>query len=325
MKNSFKLLCLSLILIGITGCISTADKVTLPEIGDVQTQLKIGGPVEELVRIVGTTPIFLKNGIVRFKMADGDIWLRCITEDGKFTQVLFWGTVVRLPDGTTIKKSSNDAHQKETEGNPICIDISIVTDFNAGKRTGKCYYEQYSPENILIEASEKGDKLKEVSLVFINGKYVLQKGDIPKGSEFKYLAGYLANLQLVQSLISKGIKEATPLENGRRLFSFKSNTEPFVIRILNKKIVYPAPWSVNGYVEPRKDKNGFDFDIKFKVAWKIKSTSEIQDTDFSGTFREKKKSFGENIIMSEWKQLYISTPGTLTPVTNPQMIFDNLL
>jgi hypothetical protein len=320
---------LLLLLVGyISGCATLTKEA--PEqcspynVEEIQGKLKVGMTIDSLEKIVGSAPELLDNGAAKFKLKNGDLWVRCLTDGEKLKQVIFWGTIIRLPDGTTIKKTSKDQVIKKILKNPICIDVSINTQFNGEKRTGKCYYEQYGPESIVVEASEKGNRTKKVSLVLVNGKYLLQKGDIPAGNEFKYLAGYMANLQLLQRLVGRGMKEATPVENGIRNFKFSSDKEPFVIKILNKKMVYPAPWDVKGFVEPIKGKKGFNFNIDFKVSWGNSPNAKIQKTEFSGFFRQKEKIFGKDIIILEWKQLLMTGKGDLKPLKNPFGSFEEM-
>lgn len=312
-----------------SGCAVFNDEPTaqksLLKIEEIQDQLKVGMDFEDLKALVSTEPELLDNGTAKFNMQNGDLWIRVAVEGETLKQVVFWGTIIKMPDGTTIKKTSKDQIVKKMLNNPICIDISIITEFNGEKRTGQCYYEQFGIGNIIVEASEKGEKQKEVSLVLINNNYLLQKGDIPSGNEFKYLAGYMANLQLLQRLIGKGMKEATPVDNGRRSFAFSSDKEPFVIQTLNKKIVYPAPWEVKGFVEPNKEEKGFSFNIDFKVTWGVPPNSKIQATEFIGTFKQKVKLFGQDIVLSDWKQFEISATGEVIQNKTEFGSFDELL
>lgn len=207
---------------------------------------------------------------------------------------------------------------------PICIDIKINTEFNKKSKLGLCYYEQFDTKNISVKASGVGKKVKKVELFLINGKYILQKGDIPKGAEFKYLVGYMANLQLIQKLISDGMKKAPPVGNGSRTFIFSDDVNPFEIRILNKKIVYPAPWSVKGTVKPRSDEKGFDFDINFKVSWGKEPNIKIQNSTFRGSFHQKEKIIGDDILFGEWEQYSLNGKGQLLPVKDEIKYFENL-
>lgn len=207
---------------------------------------------------------------------------------------------------------------------PICIDIKINTEFNKKSKIGLCYYEQFDTKNISVKASDVGKKAKGVELFLINGKYLLQKGNIPKGAEFKYLVGYMANLQLIQKLISDGMKKAPPVGNGSRKFLFSDDVNPFEIRILNKKIVYPAPWSVKGLIKPRNDEKGFDFDINFKVSWGKAPNIKIQNSTFTGSFHQEEKIIGDDILFEEWEQYLLNAKGELLPVKDKIKYFEQL-
>ena len=207
---------------------------------------------------------------------------------------------------------------------PICIDIKINTEFNKKSKVGLCYYEQFDTQNISVKASDIGGKAKKVELFLVNGKYLLQKGDIPKGAEFKYLVGYMANLQLIQKLISDGMKKAPPVGNGNRKFIYSDDVNPFEIRILNKKIVYPAPWSVRGTVKPRRDEKGFDFDINLKVSWGKAPNIKIQNSTFAGSFHQEEKIIGDDILFEEWEQYSFNEKGKLLPIKDKIKYFENL-
>lgn len=324
MKNLCYGFFVALLCLSISGCglFSAKDgPVSELKIEDIQGLLRLGMNYEQLVELTKVQPKMMDNGAAQFNLENGELWVRFSGKKEQPGKIIFWGTITRLPDGTTVKKTSKEQALEKMHNHPICIAINIKTDFKNQHRLGKCYYEQYGPGNILVEAAEVGAAKKEVSVILINGTYALFKGNVPKGAEFKYLAGYMANLQLVQKLIAKGMSEATPVENGRRSFKFSSQGEPFVVETLNKKVLYPDPWSVTGYVEPRKDKNGFDFEINFKVEWQKGQPESVQDTVFSGSFHQDQKTLGENITLKEWKQFYMAAPGLLKPLPEPKADF----
>lgn len=328
MKLFLRNIMLILLACSMTGCslFSWREEPPASELNveSILPKLQLGMTYDQMVDLVKVKPEVMQNGAAKFKLADGELWVRFSGTEGQLGEVIFWGTVATLPDGSTVKKTSKQQSMDRMLNNPICIDISITTMLGGQNRVGKCYYEQYGPGNILVEASEKGDKDKQVSLIFINNKYVLLKGKVPANSEFKYLAGYMANLQLIQRLIAKGMSEATPVEGGRRNFAFESNIEPLVIQTLQKKIIYPAPWDVKGFVEPSSNGQGFDFDINFSVTWKSAGKKSIQDTNFKGSFRQEEKHFGENIEPLKWKQFFMAAPATLKPLSEPKNNFSDL-
>lgn len=306
------------------GCslfLNDSDFISELKIENIQEKLHLGMNYQQLVDLAQVKPKMMNNGAAKFSFKNGELWVRFSGDNENPGEITFWGTITRMPDGTSIKKTSNQQTLKKMQNNPICIDIDIKTDFKNQQRVGKCYYEQYGPGNIKVDASEVGGQNKQVSVIFIKGRYVLFKGDVPKGAEFKYLAGYMANLQLVQSLISKGMKEATPIENGRRNFFFKSDGKPFIVEVLNKKIVYPEPWDVRGFVKPIQGQKGFDFDINFKVTWDKEKIESLQDTVFKGSFRQQQKTIGDNISLNEWKQYSLDTSGVLKLLAQPKKSF----
>ncbi|MBN1864083.1 MAG: hypothetical protein JW808_04215 [Victivallales bacterium] len=313
----------------LTGCsvlpVADPGQGNSVSVRQAHERLAVGMSYQQVLEVLGGQPSQMEKDAAMFVLEDGELWAKFSSSETEVRHLVFWGTVQKLPDGSTEKRTSREQALASLLDNPILIDVEIDSKIGSSNREGNCYYEQYGPGNILIEASERGNKEQNVSMLLVNGKYLLKKGSVPQGAEHKYLAGYLANLHLMQTLIAKGMRESTPLENGTRNFSIEEKVSSLEISTMLRKLVYPAPWAASGYVKPiESDDNGFSFDIRFDVEWKADGASEKQTTRFSGFFKKGNKRFGEDVLMGEWEQFRMLPSGGMESIRPPIMAFEDL-
>lgn len=314
----------------LTGCavLTVGDPAgtSVVGVGHAHEKLAVGMSYQQVLDLLKTQPSKIEDDAAMFVLRDGELWGKFSSPELESGELVFWGTVQKLPDGSTVKRTSREQALTDLLDKPIVIDIDIESRIGSSTRKGHCYYEQYGPGSILIEATEKGDHEQKISMLMVNGKYILKKGPVPHGAEHKYISGYLANLHLLQTLINKGMKESTPLESGTRNFSVEDKVSPLEIStMLRKLVVYPAPWSASGHVKPLdEDVNGFSFDIRFDVEWRGGGSIESQTTSFSGFFRKDSKRFGEDVSMGEWGQFIILPSGDIEPLNPPFAVFEDL-
>ena len=277
---------------------------------NIEKKIHLGMTFNELIGVLGVKPEKLAQGTYSFLLKDGKLMTRFTGEDDNPRELVLWKAFIDLPNEDMLLEADSKKQSMELmKNNPICISVEISFSSNSPKTaTGYCYYEQFSPDNIYIKAV--GDDA-QIQMYFINGRFVFVNGVVKDSDVLKYLTGYIANLNLLQSILGEGIAKAALCEktdDNKRLFSIKNETEPLMIVSLNKKLVYPAPWQINGFLIPIKNKKGYNFDFTMSVKWKqLHSATVIQKTEFKGYFIQKKKQIADNIDFSSWRQFALNS------------------
>ena len=285
---------------------------------NVSKNIKLGMTFNEVVANLGVKPEKLAQGTYSFLLKDGKLMTRFTGEDDNPRQLVLWNAFINLPNGNMLLESDSKKQSMELmKNNPICLSVEISSSMSYAKSvTGYCYYEQFSPDNIYIKAVGNN---AQIQMYLIDGRFVLVNGVVEDSDVLKYLTGYIANLNLLQSILGEGIAKAAIKEkndDNKRSFSIENDTEPLIILSLNKKLVYPAPWNINGFLVPIKDKKGYNFDMKMSVKWKqLHSAPVVQETKFQGYFIQKEKQIADNIDFSSWRQFALGGKGTDLSIT----------
>jgi hypothetical protein len=297
---------------------------------NIEEKIKLGMTFRDIVSVLGVKPQKLGHGTYVFLLNDGKLMTRFSGDNEMSAKLLLWKSFILLPNGKMLLEA--DSKQQSIElmkNNPICLSVEIAVSMSrTADSTGYCYYEQFSPDNIYIKALGED---AEIQMYFIKGAFLFVKGDVENQDVLKYLTGYIANLNLLQSLLGEGMAKSAldDQENGnKRHFSIICKNKPLMILSLNKKLVYPAPWDMKGFLIPIKNKKGYNFDLTMTVLWtQMHSVPVIQKTKFKGYFIQEQKQLAKNIDFSSWRQFALSGQGqdlSLTPLPENVSNIDEL-
>jgi len=289
----------------ITSCVFLGfdnRKASTFSVSDLQDVIQIGMKYEKVCFALNAVPISLGNDTFKFLMKDGELFTRFSSCSQAPDKLLLWKSFLVTPEG---KRLTGPDSKKQTleimKNNPICINVKIVSTLNGEESTGECYYEQFSPDDIVINAGNNADKIQ---MIFFDRRFVFAKGDVPEKQMLKYLTGYIANLNLLQSILGRAMGVSVKNPDGKRTFSMGSKEDPLVVLSLNKKAVYSPPWTVNGFFIPVENQKAYDFSFTLSLNLKnaFNGKNLMQKTTYKGFFIQKTKSFDMDLNLDDWMQ-----------------------
>jgi hypothetical protein len=165
--------------------------------------VKLGMNINEISENLKTEPLSLDNNNYKFLMRDGELFTRFAGTDSADGRLILWKTFVLTPAGERYPGPDSKAQTLEMmKNNPTCINVEMVASVLDKKTFGKCYYEQFSPDDIYIRAESDTEK---VEIIFYNRKFIFTKGDIPEDKVIQYLTSYISNLNLLQSILGEAM------------------------------------------------------------------------------------------------------------------------
>jgi hypothetical protein len=274
-------------------------------VNKVPELVKLGMSIKDISENLKTIPESLGNDNFKFLLKNGELFTRFSSSDKSSGELVLWKTFIITPAGERcLGPDSKSQTLKMMKENPICINVKIVSSVFDQESTGKCYYEQFSPDDIYIRAE---NDTEQVEMIFYRKKFIFTRGNVPEKKVLKYLTGYILNLNLLQSILGEAMGVAVKEDNGKRSFVIEDKSQPLVILAMNKKAVYPPPWKVEGFFIPVSNKKAYDFSFNLRINLKntLNKENVIQTTHFKGFFIQKHKSFISDSDISDWNQYSI--------------------